>query len=303
MQIKKYAVFLVIISLFLVGCGQKAPTNVPQGPYKFPGVTMLEAKFVPDAPVTLDTDPYTPTDTIEVAVELANKLPEDIPAGKVKIRLTGDAAIPNFFTGAKEMTNPELHAIDLTTGVTEPEEVQLGPLKYVGDLPGKASKQITGEVCYEYPVKVKAFLYYTNKQGEIGLNLPPTGHPPSRVKIISMEQQAVNVRDGQATLRFKLNIKNEGTGMLVDNLDQCFKFRERSEREKLTIQAAGAYPITCENGGEVLLSRDTRNKLVDCTVTGINPNQLGPEPSEVSLTLSGFAYQEDLTPITLWLEP
>ncbi|MBI4154377.1 hypothetical protein HY501_03500 [Candidatus Woesearchaeota archaeon] len=303
MRLKKSIIILVAISLFLLGCQQKAQTGAPTGPYSFQGDTALEVHFARDAPVVLDTDPYAKGENIDVAVELLNKLPEAIPAGKIKVRLTGDAAIPNFFSGAKEAANPELNPIDPTTGSPTPEELELGPLKYLADLPAKTSKQLSGEFCYEMPLKVVAFLYYTNKQGEINVNLPATSNPPSRIKVTSLEQRPVSVRDGKAEMSFDVTIQNLGTGMLVDSLNDCFKFRERSEREKLRLTAKGAYPVECENGGEVLLSRETKMKKIRCTVSGIDPNRLGPEASELALTLDSFAYQEDLAPVTIWLEP
>ena len=106
-----------------------------------------------------------------------------------------------------------------------------------------------------------------------------------------------------ASLRFMVTIKNVGSGSLVPSISECFTYRGRREREYVTITAEGAYPITCESGGVVRLSSETKEKIVTCDVTGIDPSNLGVQPSELSLTLAGFAYEDEISPVTIWLEP
>ncbi len=294
---------LAVALLVLAGCEQQGVGTVT-GPYSFPGDKAISAVFVKDAPVSMETDPYSPDEDVDVDVELTNHLPEDVQAGKVKVRLTGDAAITTFFTGAKEVSNPLLSGIDAESGATSPEEVVLGPIRYVGDLPTKTSKEITGQYCYSYPVKVKGFLYYTDRTEEIGVNLPSGSNPPSSVQVTAIEQRAVDVKsDGSADLKFKVTIANLGEGVVIGGMDDCFKHRERTAREVLKLSASGGYPISCENSGEARLSRDTGRKTVDCTVSGIDPRNLGSQASELSLTQGDLAYQEDLEPVTIWLEP
>jgi len=235
--------------------------------------------------------------------QLVNKLPEEVPAGQVKVRLTGDAAIATFFEGAQEATNPKIFPIDPTTGVATPEEVEVGPINYVGELTTKVPKKITGQYCYSMPVKVKANLFYTNQETEVGATLPAGSNPPSTVQVIQVQQGTVNkADDNKGELRFKVTVKNMGKGKLIPSLNDCFGYRERTEREELTLEAKGAYPITCEDN-PVRLSRTDLSKIVDCKVTGIDMTNLNAEASELSLTLKGFAYEEDLDPVTIWLEP
>ncbi|MEK6816131.1 MAG: hypothetical protein AABY09_00835 [Nanoarchaeota archaeon] len=303
---KNANVSLILLSIVLVviaGCtGQTGPTGVV-GPYKVSGTQMIEATFVKDAPTALETDPYQRNEKIETVVALNNKHTEDIPAGYVKVRLTGDAAIPNFFSGAREMIAPELSGYDIITNQPLTEEVDLGPLYYIGDLPTKLSKTVTGQYCYEFPVRVKAFLYYTDKPELIGTNLPTGSNPPSSVQVTQIQQQTVDVNDGVAEMMFRVTVKNVGTGNIVPNLGECFKYRGKRENEFITVSAFGAYPITCQSDGLIRLSRDTREKVLTCKVTGINPSNMGAQASDLSLTLTGFAYEEDIAPVSIWLEP
>ncbi|MDI6737500.1 MAG: hypothetical protein QME12_03200 [Nanoarchaeota archaeon] len=290
---------LGVLTMFIAGC---TGTTASTGYYKFTGDKMVTATFVKDAPVSMETAPYEKGDDIDIAVELTNKLPEDIPAGKVKVRLTGDATMPNFFTGAKEMLSPLLKKID-EQGVENPDEVELGPIKYVGDISGKIPKTIIGQYCYSYPVKVKANLFYTAKAEEIGSNLVSGSNPPSAVQVTKIEQRPVDVSPNNVgELDFKVTVKNKGAGRVVSSLGDCFKFRDRRVRQELKLEAKGAYNIECEKGGAVTLQEDTQEKIVDCTVKGIDPANLGKVPSELTLTLTNFAYEDEIAPVTIWLE-
>lgn len=287
--------------LILSGCAQQ--TQGQAGYYKFTGDKAIEAKFLAGSPTSSELDTYQKNENIDVVVELINKLPEEVPAGQVKVRLTGDAAIATFFEGSHEATNPKIFQIDAATGVATPEEVEVGPVKYVGDLTTKVSKKITGQYCYSMPVKVKANLFYTNKETEVGANLPAGSNPPSTVQVIQVQQGTVNkADDNKGELRFKITVKNMGKGKLIPSLNDCFGYRGRTEREELALEAKGAYPITCEDN-PLRLSRTDQSKIVDCKVTGIDMTNLNAEASELSLTLKGFAYEEDLDPVTIWLEP
>ncbi len=299
---RKIFIFAAILTtiILLGGCTQQTGTQA--GYYKYTGDKAVEAKFLASSPVSSELDTYQKNENIDVVVELVNKLPEEIPAGQVKTRLTGDAAISTFFEGAKEVANPKIFPIDATTGVATPEEVEVGPIRYVGELTAKVPKKITGQYCYSMPVKVKANLFYVNDETKVGTNLPSGSNPPSTVQVILLQQGAVSkADDGKGELRFKVTVKNMGTGIILPSLSDCFKYRERTEREELTIEAKGAYPITCDDN-PIRLSRTDQSKIIDCTVTGIDLTNLNAEPSELSLTLKGFAYQEELAPVTIWLE-
>lgn len=289
---------LGVLAMFLAGC---TGTTASTGYYKFTGNKMVTATFVRDAPVSMETAPYEKGEDIDVAVELTNKLPEDLPAGKIKVRLTGDATMPNFFTGAKEMLSPLLKKID-EQGIENPDEVELGPVKYVGDVSGKITKTMTGQYCYSYPVKVKANLFYTAKAEEVGSNLDSGSNPPSAVQITKIEQRPVDVTNNVGELDFKVTVKNIGAGRVVSSMGDCFKFRDRREKQELKIEAKGAYNIDCEKGGVLTLQEDTQEKIVDCTVKGIDPANLGKVPSELTLTLTNFAYEDEIAPVTIWLE-
>lgn len=291
------------ILLAIAAC-TPAETSTVEGPYKFTGPQAIEARFVPSSPETLENNPYQGKEDIDVAVELTNRLTETVPAGSVRVRLTGDAAVPSFFTGAKESANPELLGIDLTTGQPAKEEVELGSLSYVGELTTKVSKKLSGQFCYSFPVRVKAFLYYTTKAEEIGTNLAESSKPPSRVQVTAIEQRTVDADNSNTgNLKFKVTVQNTGSGMALPSMNDCFKFRSRSEREVLQLSARGAYPITCENNGIVRLSRDTKLRSMNCVANNVDLSNLGKDPSELTLTLSNFAYQEEIQPVTIWLEP
>lgn len=294
---------LLIGLLLLVGCTSTDTSSV-EGPYKFTGPQAIEARFVPGQPETLETNPYQKSEQIDVVVELTNRLTEAIPAGNIKVRLTGDAAVPTFFTGAREAVNPEIDGIDLVTGQPSKEEVELGPILYVGDLTTKISKKLSGQSCYSFPVRVKGFLYYTIRAEEIGVNLAESSKPPSRVQVTAVEQRTVDAKDANTgDLKFKVTVANTGSGLVLPSLNDCFKFRGRSEREIVQLTARGAYDITCDNNGVVTLARDTKSKVVNCVAHNVNLANLGKDPSELTLTLSNFAYQEEIEPVSIWLEP
>lgn len=297
--------FVVILGLLLlVAACQPGETTTVEGPYKFTGPQAVEAKFVPGSPETLETNPYQKGEEIDAVVELTNRLTETIPAGNVRVRLTGDAAVPSFFSGSRESTNPEMLGIDEKTGQPTKEEVELGPVVYVGKLTTKISKKVSGQFCYSFPVRVKGFVYYTTKAEEIGTNLPESAKPPSRVQITALEQRTVDPTDRTVgEVRLRVTVQNTGTGMAVPSLNDCFKFRGRAEREVVKLTAEAAYPVTCDNDGVVRLSRDTKSRTVNCVIENVDLGNLGDEPSELTLTLNDFAYQEEIQPVTIWLEP
>ncbi len=300
---RRVLIFIAIISalLLLSGCTQQTASST--GYYKYTGAKAIEAKFLDGSPASSEIDTYQRNENIEIIVELINRLTEEVPAGQVKVRLTGDAAIATFFTGAKESANPILAEIDSTTGIATPEEVELGPIRYAGDLTTKMQKKITGQYCYSVPVKVKANLFYTDQDTDIGTNLPAGSNPPSAVRVVQIQQGTVNAgEDGLGKLRFKVTVKNVGLGTVLPSLDDCFKYRESTEREELKLEAAGAYPVTCGTEGQVILSRTDKSRTIDCEVTGIDMTNLGKDSSELSLTLTNFAYEEELTPVTVWFE-
>ncbi|MEA3378024.1 MAG: hypothetical protein U9Q69_00125 [Nanoarchaeota archaeon] len=302
----KFNITLILFSialLILSGCQEQSSNGPLSGPYKVSGNKMVEAIFAQDAPTSLESDPYRVGEEIDVAVELNNKHTEDIPAGNVKVRLTGDAAIPTFFEGAKIVLATGLQGYDTISNLAYPEEIEVGPIRYINEIPTKSAKMITGQYCYEYPVKVKGFLYYTDDSTKISNNLPHGSNPPSSLQVTKISQEPVNVNGDTATLDFRVTVRNVGTGTLVEGLDQCFQYREKRAREYFALIAKGAYPITCENDGYVRLSRDTKEKVIDCKVIGIDATNINEEPSELSLTLTGFAYEDEIPAITIWLEP
>lgn len=300
---KKILILTILLSaiLLLSGCQQQAATSTAY--YKYTGDKAIEAKFLPGSPTSSEIDTYQKKESIDIIVELINRLPEQIEAGQVKVRLTGDAAIATFFEGAQEATNPVLFAIDSETGVATPEEVDVGPLRYVGEMTTKVQKKITGQYCYSNQVKVKTNLFYTNKETEIGTNLPAGSNPPSSVQVTKIEQGTVNIGDdSKGELRFKVTINNLGTGTVISGMDQCFQYRDSTAREQLKLEASGAYPISCDDG-IVKLSREDKSRTIECKATGIDMTNLGSDASELSLTLTDFAYEDDLAPVTIWMEP
>jgi len=306
MKFKKYIIFAVLLSfIFIMGCTQT--TTIATGGYYNCFVSdnsMIDAYFDEYAPFSSETNTYQPGDEIDVDVVLVNKMPEDIDAGNVKVMLKGDAIQESVFTGAKIVSNPLLYSIDKDTCLTSEEYVELGPLVYQKDISTTVTKELAGLYCYEQPVEVKAYLYYTNLEEELGDNLPTGANPPSAVRVTNIDQEPVDVSGDRKTadLRFKLTISNTGTGTIIPSLDNCFEFIEPGEREDLKVAISGAYKdITCDE--DVRLNRETQEDIITCTVSGVNPKNLGPQASEITITLYDFAYEDEIESVDVWIEP
>lgn len=301
----KYWKYLIPILIILLCSGQSCETEDTsgQGYYKFTGDQSIIADFLEFAPVSSPVDTYRSDEEIDIIIEVINKMPFDIEEGKVRLRLTGDAAIPTFFSGAKEATAQELPGIEPETGLENPIEVELGPITYLQDISTTVEKEITGEYCYEVPVVVKANLFYTDKEAEIGNNLPVGSNPPSSVQVIDLTQGVVSVdKDTQeGTLKFRITVKNIGQGTVVDSLDDCFFYRDSSHRETLNMNVRGAYDISCDE--DVRLGRETQEKTILCEATGIDASNLGPQASELTILLDNFAYVDEFNPVMIYIEP
>ncbi|MBI5871751.1 hypothetical protein HZB88_01555 [archaeon] len=284
---------LILAVLFIAGCGETVTS----------GDKAVIAKFVEGVPTSSEIDTSAPGEEIDVDIELTNMLPEEIESGNVKVKLTGDAGISSIFEGAKEAVNPLLEGYNYDTNVGSPEEIELGPIKYIGEISTKISKDITAKYCYQVPITLRGTLYYTANEDEIGANYVTDVTHPSSLTIIDIEQDVVKVGDDSGTLRIKITIQNTGTGTVIDSFDECFKYRKKSEREQLKMEAKAAYDIECENEGYARLSRTDRSKIMDCTISNIDTTNLGPQPSELTITLSEFAYEDTIEPVTIWMEP
>lgn len=293
---------LLTVCLALVGCTENGSSDTGEGYYKYTGSKAVEASFVEGSPYTSQANRYEEGENIDIEVELENRLTDDIPSGRIKVRLTGEAAISNLFSGAKTVTlSKQLDGIDEETGGGDTEIVELGPIKYVGDVTSLVKKTISGQYCYEVPIKVKANIYLTDKADDIGTTLPSGANPPSRVKVTNLRQEVVKVEGGKGTLDFSITVNNGGSGTIVDSLSDCFEYRKRPD-EYVRVSVDGPYTITCEDK-ELRLKRDTKEGILDCEIKNIDASNLGPDPIEVTITLDGFAYEENLQPVTLWLEP
>ena len=307
MNSKKGVLIVLIIGLLLVtSCNTTKNTSGVTGAYATcygDETQMVTAQFADFAPVSSQENPYTAGEDIDIEVILSNKYTRDIEAGKAKVRLTGDSAISSIFSNAKEVSASTLYMIDTATCLEETTEVDLGPIVYQGDISTPISKEITGLYCYEEPVEVKAYLYYTADATEIGTNLPAGSNPPSGIQVTQIDQGPVDVDTGEATgdMRFKIYLVNSGTGTIVPSLDDCFTYREASYREEFKLKVTGAYNIECPE--DVALSRGEKTDVVTCLVTGIDSSNLGTQPSEITITLSGFAYEDVIPSTTIWLEP
>jgi len=301
---KKKVILLFLGLIFLYGCTQ-APTGGLPGAYDCYGddPAMVSATFDPFAPISSEDNPYQPGEEIEIAIEMTNYFSESIAEGNAKVRLVGEAAIENIFTGASEVTATELYEIDIETCLPEPIEVEIGPIIYKGDITTKISKEISGLFCYQKPVEVKAFLYYTENSNEIGTNLPAGANPPSSVQVVDLQQNPVDVdRDSDTgDMRFKIFLQNVGEGTIIPSLGECFEYRETGFREEFNIKVEGGYNIECPE--TVKLSRDEKSDVVTCKVTGIDRKNLSPNPVEITITLDGFAYEDNIPATQIWLEP
>tara|TARA_Y100000310_G_scaffold340693_1_gene437371 strand:+ start:4025 stop:4936 length:912 start_codon:yes stop_codon:yes gene_type:complete len=301
-----YKLIGLMLLLFVVaGCAESGTTSTTEGYYSCFGDEdqMIEAYFADYAPLSSESNTYQPGEQIDIEVVLDNKMPLEIPESQVKVRLTGDAAIDTIFSGASVETNPVLYAADQDTCSANDDEVNIGPLIYQKELDTKISKEIEGQYCYEMPVEVQGFLYFTEDETEIGENLPSGANPPSSVKITAIEQEIVDVdRDSNTgELRFKVTIQNTGEGTIVEDLDECFQYRETGYKEYVTLSVEGAYRPECSS--EIKLSRDTKEEVVTCKVYDVDVGNLGSNPSEIKFTLDGFAYEDSIGGVTVWLEP
>jgi predicted small secreted protein len=307
MVTKKSVIILLVLSLFVLSsCTQTNTKSGPVGEYancNGDGSQMITAKFADFAPVSSETDTYQPGEEIDVEVVLTNLYTRNIAEGNAKVRLTGDAAITSIFSGAKETMAENLYSIDTETCLEETTEVSVGPIIYNGEISSKIAKEITGLYCYQEPVVVKAFLYYTAKEEEIGDNLPAGANPPSSVQVTQIEQNPVDVDPGEPSgqMRFKIYLANLGTGTIIPSLGDCFEYRDVGYREEFDLSVTGAYSIDCPE--KVTLTRGEKTDVVTCLVTGIDSTNLGEQASEITITLSGFAYEDSIPSTTIWLEP
>ena len=300
--------FFLLGVLFLSACTTTTTTSSVVGAYvgcNGDDTQMVTAAFADFATVSSETSPYQAGDDIDTEVVLINKNTQDIDSGKVKVRLTGDAAIDSIFSGAHEESADTLYAIDPETCLEQDTEVSLGPIVYQGDITTDISKEITGLYCYEAPVVVKGYLYFTTNADEIGETLPTGSNPPSSVQVTQIEQNPVDINSGESsgTMRFKIYLQNVGTGTIVSGLDNCFEYRDAGYREEfsLSVDEVHAYDISCPS--DVKLSRGEKTDVITCTVTGIDSTNLGSQASEVTITLNGFAYEDTIPSTTVWLSP
>ncbi|MDP3727898.1 MAG: hypothetical protein Q8R18_00445 [bacterium] len=303
----KEVLFILLIGIiFISACTTSKTTSGVTGAYancNGDETQMVSAAFADFAPVSSETNPYQAGDDIDVEVVLINKFSDDIDAGKARVRLTGDAAINTIFSGAQEKNAETLYSIDPDTCLEETTEVDVGPIVYEGDITTTINKEITGLYCYEEPVVVKAYLYYTANAEEIGTNLPSGSNPPSSVQVTQIEQNPVDIDQGEANgeMRFKIYLENVGTGTIVPSLNECFEYRDAGYREEFTIDVDGAYKPECPDS--VKLSRGDKTDVVTCLVSGIDSTNLGSQASEITITLSGFGYEDIIPSTNIWLEP
>jgi hypothetical protein len=305
MRIKKEYIFMIFLLgiLFISGCGGETETTT-EGYYNCHSgdITMIDAYFYEYAPLSAAESPYQAGEEIDIEVILENKMPEDIDAGKVKVRLKGDAAIDSIFSGAQLATSSELYGIDKDTCTVSEDEVELGPIVYEQDLTTEITKEIAGLYCYEHDVEIHGYLYFTEETSEVGTNLPAGSNPPSGVQVTSIEQNLIDVDGDTAEMRIKIYVQNVGTGTIVEGLDECFEYRELGYRETLHMEVDTAYEDSdCDQ--DIRLGSDDRMEIITCEVTGIDPQNLGPQASEITITLSEFAYEDEIASVDIWLEP
>lgn len=301
---KRLSLIILAVSLVLItACSNlSGSSGSSSGYYKYTGSSALDVNFVKDAPVSSEKEYYEPGELIDVEVELANKGTKRILPNTVRLRLTGDAIIPNFFTGAKEILFPlSLDPIDEETGYIDNRIVDLGPLRYIGEVTSRRSKVITGQYCYYVPAVVQTSVVLSDKQEDIpGQNIQAGDNPPSGVQVTSLEQEVVKVREGDraGTMRFKFVIENVGSGSMIDSLQDCWDYEKR-RREKVSFVIKGPYPIVCEEGTVIL--RD-KKRTVDCTMTNIDPTNLGSVNRDLIIILDNFAYLEEIPAVTIYLD-
>ncbi|MDP3919044.1 MAG: hypothetical protein Q8Q35_04050 [Nanoarchaeota archaeon] len=309
MMNKKSLMILFLISLILIsGCTSQQSTTSLKGAYADcygDDTKMISAEFDEYAPESSEVGPYQPDDEIPITVVLTSYFSDDIEASKAKVRLSGDAYTEDIFSGGKEEVKSEmLYGIDPETCTTEDTEVDMNPLTYKTPITTKTSKEITGLYCYEQPVIVKAFLYYTDDENLIGENLPAGSNPPSSLQITSIDQTPVDVdrSTGEGDMRFKIYLENVGEGTIVPSLDECFAYRESGYREELSLSVeSAAYNVECPSS--IRLSREEKTEIVTCKVTGIDIDNLGASASEITLVFDDFAYEEEIPSRTIYIEP
>lgn len=307
---KKSVIFLFLLGIALLSaCTTQKTTSGVTGAYANcygDETQMVTAAFADFAPVSSEANPYQAGDDIDVEVFLTNKYSGDIDAGKARVRLTGDAGPgETIFSGSREESSEVLYGIDSETCLEEITEVDVGPLVYGGEITTKISKELTGLYCYEEPVIVKAYLYFTTYAEDIGTTLPTGSNPPSSLQVTQIEQYPVDIDQGEATgqMRFKMYLENVGAGTIIPSLDDCFVGRDTGYREEFTISAEGSGSYTIDCPSDTKLSRGDKTDVVTCLITGIDSKNLGSQPREITITLSGFAYEDTIPSTTIWLEP
>lgn len=303
---KKGVIIILLFILAIAGCTTQQNNSGVTGAYAAcygDEMQMVTAEFADYAPVSTEENPYAPGEEIDVEVILSSKYTKDIEEGKAKVRLTGDSAIDTIFSGAKEVNADTLYSIDTESCLQETTEVNLGPIVYQGDITTKINKEITGLYCYEEPVVIKAYLYLTGDATKIGMTLPAGSNPPSGVQVTQIEQDPVDIDQGESTgeMRFKIYLANLGTGTIVPTLNDCFEYRDTSFREELKVNVNGAYNIECPK--DVALSRGEKTDVVTCKMTGIDSKNLRGDTTEIEIILSDFAYEDTIPSTTIWLEP
>tara|TARA_Y100000310_G_scaffold336394_1_gene420815 strand:+ start:2253 stop:3176 length:924 start_codon:yes stop_codon:yes gene_type:complete len=303
---KQVMVLVLFAVLFIYGCTTGTSTTSLEGVYGCYGddTSVMGAVFDEYAPESSEASPYQPGEEIEVSILLENFHTDDIEKSNVKVKLTGDAAIESVFSGGgDEVIAEALYEIDEETCLTEETEVDIGPIVYQGSLTTQESFPISASYCYQQDVIVKGFLYYTDDESAIGDNLPVNSNPPSSVQVTAIEQNPVDVDPDDADLRFKIYLENVGSGTIVENLDDCFKYRESGFREEFTINIDAAYEDVDCDGETVKLSREERTDVITCTISGVDQDNLNDEASQVTITLTDFAYEDELETTTIYIEP
>ncbi len=298
-------IILVLVLLILAGCGGDSSDGISAGDgyYKYTGDQLVKVSFSEGFPESDSEYPYIASyDKIPIEFTIYNYGLTKIPAGDVKIRLKGDAIIPDLFDGGEGMFSPGvLQGIDQETGEVLEEYVRAGPLIYEGYIETLISKDINAEYCYKDEVRVRTRIILTDSLDEVPEeNIKEGDNPPSRVKVSSLTQDMVRAYTGsnEGMLNFEFIIKNDGSGRVVDSLEKCFVY-DKNPMEYVSVNVKGPYPISC-NGERVLL-RNGEGK-VRCSMQ-VDASNLGSDERDLFITLYDFAYLEQVEPVEIWIEP
>ncbi len=237
---KKVLVILVILSLLFMGakCGGKKKEVGPK-PF-FGGIEGIIASFGENAPLS----EFQRATDIPVRVVLKNKGEYSIPAGKIKVKLSGvNLANYNLQNAANyKASQRELKGVSQLNPEGDELEINFGNLNYKPQISGNFIQEtLKAKICYEYqtsteiPICIQPELATETvcsiaeekvKEGTV------SGSP---LQVTSVTEETV----GGDVVKFNIVIENKGSGTVYSPTVTCEDlentYKETLERGKFHV--------------------------------------------------------------------